>query len=400
MSTDKKKILIIGNGFDLDLGRKTLYKHFYESKYCPNDYPAPIIKHLNEKWHDNLVDVKWYDLENEILNYYEKIKNEEDGFDLYNESERIILESILPIQPIEETNELIQKNIDLIERLRGDCVLFKHENRIMVTNDALLSPVERDRRALLMIKEGLIGYLREIEKSQTSDSSVAAIVARAFVWNYSNRENYLVYSFNYMDMYMDEFPFFNRAFNEITEYVHGSINKKDIIIGTKDYSIDERYDFIQKSFDPKFNPPAMIYDLLDSDDVTIFGHSLGVNDSQYFKSFFMQQVSVGAQKKNITIFTKDEHSELQIKRALQLMTDYNLSALCSKNNLEIIKTDECESNKDILRPYIERISDTNDCFYVSDILTGYEYERCLHDKINLRNCRMPIQRKIIGHASF
>ena len=158
MNTVKKKILIIGNGFDLDLGRQTSYKNFYESKYCPNDYPAPIIKHLNEKWHGDLEAVKWYDLENEILNYYEKIKNKDNEYDLYNESERVILESILPVQPIEDKNELIQKNTDIIERLLEDSVLFKHENRIIVTKDALLSPVVRDKKALLMIKQGLIDY--------------------------------------------------------------------------------------------------------------------------------------------------------------------------------------------------------------------------------------------------
>ena len=47
---DKRKVLILGNGFDLDLGRKTLYKDFYESDYCPKDYPAPLIHHLNKKW--------------------------------------------------------------------------------------------------------------------------------------------------------------------------------------------------------------------------------------------------------------------------------------------------------------------------------------------------------------
>ena len=66
----KKKVLVIGNGFDLNLGRKTSYKDFYESKYCPKTYPAPLIWHLNEKWKDNLENVKWHDLENELGNYY------------------------------------------------------------------------------------------------------------------------------------------------------------------------------------------------------------------------------------------------------------------------------------------------------------------------------------------
>lgn len=62
MVANTKKILILGNGFDLDLGRKTSYKNFYESDFCPNAYPAPIIKHLNEKWIDHLEAVKWYDI--------------------------------------------------------------------------------------------------------------------------------------------------------------------------------------------------------------------------------------------------------------------------------------------------------------------------------------------------
>ena len=84
---DKRKVLILGNGFDLDLGRKTLYKDFYESDYCPKDYPAPLIRHLNEKWVDNLEAVKWYDLENELYNYYNELKSKEFKLDVFNNSE-------------------------------------------------------------------------------------------------------------------------------------------------------------------------------------------------------------------------------------------------------------------------------------------------------------------------
>lgn len=69
-----KKVLIIGNGFDLDLGRKTLYKDFYNSEDCPREYPAPLINYLNSKWASNLDAVKWYDLENELYSYYDQIK--------------------------------------------------------------------------------------------------------------------------------------------------------------------------------------------------------------------------------------------------------------------------------------------------------------------------------------
>ncbi len=47
MEEPRKIVVILGNGFDVDLGLKTLYKDFWESKYCPKDYPAPLIFHLN-----------------------------------------------------------------------------------------------------------------------------------------------------------------------------------------------------------------------------------------------------------------------------------------------------------------------------------------------------------------
>lgn len=74
--------------------------------------------------------------------------------------------------------------------------------------------------------------------------------------------------------------------------------------------VHKDYDFLQKSFDPNFSPPALVYDLLNADEIVFFGHSIGVNDRQYFKSFFKQQTTTDAPKrKTITIFTKDEKSK-------------------------------------------------------------------------------------------
>ena len=95
---DKRKVLILGNGFDLDLGRKTLYKDFYESDYCPKDYPAPLIRHLNEKWVDNMEAVKWYDLENELYNYYNYIKSKNFKIDVYNQEERFYIDKFRNVE--------------------------------------------------------------------------------------------------------------------------------------------------------------------------------------------------------------------------------------------------------------------------------------------------------------
>ena len=375
-----KKILILGNGFDLDLGRKTSYKDFYESEFCPKDYPAPLIKHLNEKWHNNLESVKWYDLENEILNYYEKIEHKEiTGYDLYGVNERKILVQIKQI-PTHTTFSIVQDNLDVINRLLADNILsLSSNNHLIVHPDAFLSPVERDVKAIQKIKYGLMKYLEGIQGGDIKEGSVAAAIVRTFAYNYEHLDEYTVYSFNYMTLH----SIYNRnaldTFNDITQFVHGAIKDSNIIIGTKDYKISPEYDFIQKSFDPQFNPPTLGVDLLLADDITIFGHSLGVNDSQYFKPFFEQQSQMTAKKKTITIFTKDEKSEMQIKRALQEMTNWNLSALYSMNDLQIIKTDTCNEDKTLLRKYVERFCD--DEYDIGCIMSGEDYNRLLGQKI-------------------
>lgn len=55
MAEPRKIVLILGNGFDLDLGLKTSYKDFWESDYCPKKYPAPLIRHLKQASYDNSV---------------------------------------------------------------------------------------------------------------------------------------------------------------------------------------------------------------------------------------------------------------------------------------------------------------------------------------------------------
>lgn len=370
-----KKILILGNGFDLDLGRKTSYKNFYNSEHCPKDYPAPIIKHLNEKWVDNLDSVKWYDLENEILNYYEIIKTQGGDYDLYDVNERKILVQIKQI-PTHTTFSIIQDNLDVINRLLADNILsLSSNNHLIVHPDAFLSPVERDKRAVMHIKEGLIEYLKSIEKTETDYNSAAMIVVRAFLYNYRDIADYAVYSFNYTDLFHQDEKVVTGLFNGITQFVHGSIKNSNIIIGTKDHEISHDYDFIQKSFDVQFNPPAIVYDLLQADDVTFFGHSLGVNDSQYLRPFFMQQSSTNAKRKNITIFTKDAESEMQIRRSLQYMTDWGLSSLYSMNNFQIIKTDNSSNNKKQIETYINRFCENE--FDAERIVTGNNYSMML-----------------------
>lgn len=63
-----KRLLIIGNGFDLDLGRATRYSDFAKSEFWPKNLYSQLYEYLNQKSQIE----KWFDLEGELAAYVQK----------------------------------------------------------------------------------------------------------------------------------------------------------------------------------------------------------------------------------------------------------------------------------------------------------------------------------------
>lgn len=352
MEEPKKIVLILGNGFDLDLGLKTSYKDFWESEFCPKDYPAPIIAHLNEKWADDLNKVKWYDLENELFVYYRDIVSKGHRIDVINQDEAKFLKIVKPelwhygtySDFVKQAQSLLDKGYISFDK--GPLKMM----RIQHHKDMLESPEWRDRQAFHLIKEGLCSYLKSLSGQPFNNQSVALSVLLSAYYSREAGDYLNIYTFNYTSVIEDNGPGFH---NEV-RFIHGNCNNGNIIIGTRDdaeYSKD--YDFLQKSFDPNYNPPALVADLIEADEVIIFGHSIGENDRQYFKAFFKQQTDQSHfHQKEITVFTLDDCSEVEIKRSLQKMTDSNLSTLFGLNHVEIIKTSQVKEKPDQLKAFL------------------------------------------------
>ena len=337
MSKPHNIVLILGNGFDLDNGLKTSYQHFRESGYCPNIYPAPLIYHLNEKWGDDLSRVKWYDLENELLNYYNTIQGLPERPDVIDDKEREYLSIIHPSQIAYGVHQ--EKYDAQIISLCNKCIIVRKTlgYDIPYQKDLLKTPIFRDRQAHEKIKLALCEYLKSVEtSSEPYRYNTPFQVFRTLTDNMDNEHTLNIYSFNYTSI-----PWgFSSDYRDIIHYVHGNCNDNNIIIGTRDEDMEKDYCFLQKAFDKHFCPPPIVEDLDYADEVIIYGHSLGLNDRQYFKPFFTKQSGFGqSRKKNITIITKDDESEIEIKRSLQQLTDNQLSVLMSKNNVRFIKTD-------------------------------------------------------------
>ena len=214
----------------------------------------------------------------------------------------------------------------------------------------LESPVWRDSKALQLIKDGLCKYLRTVRAPQKDKFTVAFQVFTFIDEEAKNGSNVSIYTFNFTTPQLNGIV----SGNTPVHYLHGNCNDRKIIIGTRDdENFDKNYDFLQKSFDPTFNPPALVEDLKAADEIVIFGHSIGENDRQYFKAFFKQQTDyLHPNRKDITIFTLDDHSEIQIKRALERMTDWNLSTLYGLNNIQFIKTGNIQEDEQLLQNFL------------------------------------------------
>ena len=343
MAEFKRIAVILGNGFDLDLGLKTSYKDFWESEHCPKDYPAPIIRHLNQRWQSDIEAVKWYDLENELWYYYQKLENPRNPPDVLSEEEKEFLhnkEEWVLSGYLDEGEQAAVSS--LIQKGYASAPNQYSGYRIPFWKDMLQSPVWRDREALNRIKKGLCRYLRSAIQVQPKNNTLARGLFLAV--NAASRLGSTVdiFTFNYTPLEL----IFQRMAQVPIHYMHGNCNDERIIIGTRDDTeMFVEYDFLQKAMDDSFNPPDIVSALREADEVIIFGHSLGENDRQYFAPFFKKQSDdANPNKKDIVIFTRDTSSQREVKHAMQKMTAGHLSSLFSINQLTIIKSKMSETD--------------------------------------------------------
>ena len=369
MAEPRKIVLILGNGFDLDLGLKTSYKDFWESEFCPKDYPAPLIHHLNQCWPENLEAVKWYDLENELLNYYKSLRDPSMGADILTIEEKSFLKDF---SSYGFSCRWYDDKIDLLQSLVNKGVLLYRENPIPSIDehykeDALQSPIWRDGKALELIKRGLCRYLTSLDMHNSENRGVAFHLILSMTKCVKAGDTVDIYTFNYTPVQirgysMDGIP---------VHYMHGSCEDGKIIVGTRDGTpMVSEYDFLQKVMDDSFMPPDILTALDKADEVIIFGHSLGENDHQYFERFFTKQV--GDDKLNepyIFIFTRDCNSKKDIKRSLKSLTGDRLSLLYSTNQPIIIRTGELKEDQKLFFDFL--VAHHTDRHYASEVISYF-----------------------------
>lgn len=299
-------IFIIGNGFDLDLGLPTKYSDFANSEFWPkakkqikqnrvnyhhnNDsglktisisLPEPILleNHLDKKRKlDN-----WFDIENEILEYSKK----EEKRPNYNHSDDVI---------------------------------------------------SQNNSYYLQLQNNLCDYILNIQNTaKINHDSVAYNVIKLIINNgFFNQ----IYSFNYTNI-KKIIPEFNNTPDII--HIHGKVDDNSIILGVDETPLKKGYECFHKSSSKYYSSHNLYKDITNADEIVMFGLSFGRIDYSYFYNYFYNLSQIkdtpNDKKQNITIFTKDDNSRLDIISKLREM-QINIQNLYAQSNFQIICTND------------------------------------------------------------
>lgn len=269
-----KTIIILGNGFDLNLGLKTSYRDFIDSKIC---------------------------------------------HDLFKQKHNYILSCI--------TGKYHLKNwVDIEEELK---TIARNNNgqRLSYSKDLHADYIE--------IVDALNTYLKRIqEQSHLRSNSLAAKLLK-LISDYPSE--FEIFTFNYTSLGTLAFRLgLNSCFPYY--HVHGCLDEKSCILGFEDSVEGiEDYSYMIKSFNSKFVSRHLRQTLLDAKEVIIFGHSLGSTDYQYFLQFFKRKSVPDLPSNNsvrLSIITSNESSKLNIMRQLKIMNDNRTNFLIDQNDVK------------------------------------------------------------------
>jgi hypothetical protein len=276
-------IVILGNGFDLDLGLKSSYADFAKSEYwrelmnnnIHSKEKTRLLGFLKSKYDLE----KWIDIEAALLDYaIDKTKNGDYVFAKDDKKDYILLCNALKQYLIEQQNNFVPKVNSV-----GKMVLY---------------------------------YLSRLTK------------------------NSCLYTFNYtqLDVLAQKL---NSQMGYDAVHIHGSlIDDGNLILGIDTTKpIDENYSFLFKTQNRQYRHTDILKDLQDKDEYIFFGHSLNGMDYSYFNSLFNHLSHNGPSIPRLTIITKNEDDENRFKNFLR--KEYvSLQGLYSSSIPTFILTDE------------------------------------------------------------
>lgn len=286
---DYKTVLIIGNGFDLNIKMPTSYSDFMASKYfkkllSTENYLASYL--VNKKqYHGN-----WIDIEKELGSYAKVLAD----YDIHEIAKEVRYDRSLD---------------DLRKSFRDDFI-----SMCSALND----------------------YLKEIEKvgrfNEGHDKSHAYKLIEKII--HERKSSYIV-SFNYTN-------FIEKVIKEInhncTDFhisqVHGSL-KNGIVFGVQDsMELQREHVFLYKSHNRYQDVRRLPQILENASQIIFFGYSLGETDHSYFDDFFKNQTKKDCRSKSFVFHHYGQDAYDDIIWQLKTLTNNRTSYLNQYNTIE------------------------------------------------------------------
>lgn len=291
---ERKAVLILGNGFDLCAGLKTSFSSFAHSPFWPLTEYYP-----NDSLAYHLNQKKqlptWFDLEQEFYLYAHK-----------------------------EYSNVNTNNLDI------------------------------DKKAFADIHNALCEYLNDQIEKYSPSSELPNIIIDFF--QCLPGKNKMIFTFNYTS----PASIIEKTGGKLkipVRYVHGSLANRNIVLGVGDHNeLHKKYHFLYKAMSPHYMSSDIVSELEAADDVIIFGHSMGINDYDYFNNFFLKACETRNGFQNdlrITIFTKSDDEKVTIKTRVRELSDKKLQRLINMCKFNIISTDNIYNVTNFIENYLK-----------------------------------------------
>ncbi len=243
-------IIILGNGFDIDLGLETSYKRFLSSDYYFRHIPSDdlfLFSQLKAAGDSR----NWIDLENELKIYAKFIDQTFSNFEPRDKQE-------------------------VIDRYKKDY------SKLVLGIQEFLSEQEKVWEASGLNYRNSKAF--EFIQSLGQSASECLI----FDFNFTSTSERLLREIGWPDYLI----------NQRLWKIHGSLKLGNVVVGIEDFNdsnYHENYYFLFKS--RRHTGLHLSSAMREARAVNIFGHSLGITDTSYFTEYFREKADLPFQRR-------------------------------------------------------------------------------------------------------
>lgn len=379
-------ILILGNGFDIAMGRKTKYTDFidFEKQLFsnPDEELLEFLKDKNisiEKYKDNLylkfinknkdtLGENWSNIEIMISQLADAIMYfKENSSLLYSNKSNIPLKSIIAQHKIDwRMSANYSSKLYIADTF---LTLFDEKGWSFLEREVALDELNtefiRQLDLLIELLEIYLSYrdfldfeVRNIKSKLTALDAIRYL-SHAYIlnFNYTNTSEYLFGTFDTLTHFIHGRIDLERTFGRINTMVFGIEDKEndvnsDLIPYQKYYQrvVKETGNEFEEFFQPRYKDSDEEVSILISKNIIIFGHSVDPLDKEIFQKCF--ELAEKGEYLYRFIFTYYDESAKRsiIKNLAIILGKEKLVELTGKRNVVFIKSDDKDGMKDVLLP--------------------------------------------------